>query len=194
MVSIATRHMVGVALTVALACGTVAFGQAPQESAAKPPAAQKPIIPLKMQVTLSRLDGDKKVGSLPFTLWVNVNDDKQTTLNFGLRIPTPNSAVVGDSKTQTPTPTSYTYNNAGTNITSSATSMDDGRFRVYLTISDSSLVPGKDALSAGMPTFQSFSTSNYLILRDGQTAQFVAATDKVSGEVTKVEVTINVLK
>jgi hypothetical protein len=33
-----------------------------------------------------------------------------------------------------------------------------------------------------------------MVLKDGQSAQFTAATDKVSGEVTRVEVTLNVVK
>jgi hypothetical protein len=33
-----------------------------------------------------------------------------------------------------------------------------------------------------------------VILKDGQTSQLTVATDKVNGEVTKVDVTLNVLK
>ena len=77
-------------------------------------------------------------------------------------------------------------------MTCSATTLEDGRFRVHLTISDSAIAPGKD--HDANPNFQSLNTENYLLLRDGQSAQFVAATDKVTGQVTKVEVTATVLK
>jgi hypothetical protein len=33
-----------------------------------------------------------------------------------------------------------------------------------------------------------------MILKDGQSAQFTAATDKINGEVTRVDVTLNVVK
>lgn len=41
-----------------------------------------------------------------------------------------------------------------------------------------------------LPVFRSFCSSNTLMLRDGQTSQFTAATDRVSGEVVKVDVTL----
>ena len=157
----------------------------PTSSQAK---SEKPLIPLRVQVTLSRSEGDKKTSSLPFTLWVSANGD-QTSLNVGSRVPTPTSVVAGGAIAE-----SYTYQNVGTSLTSSATSLDDGRFNVSLTISDSSLMPAAKAAGSNLPTFQSFTASNKLLLRDGQTAQFIAATDKVTGEVTRVEMTIAVIK
>jgi hypothetical protein len=44
------------------------------------------------------------------------------------------------------------------------------------------------------PTLRSFSTSNEVVLKDGQTAQFTAAADKTTGEVMKVDVTLTVEK
>jgi len=70
--------------------------------------------------------------------------------------------------------------------------MDDGRFKVTLDLEDSSVASSKD--NGATPTFQSIQAHNMLLLRDGQNAQFIAATDKVSGEVTKVDVTLAVLK
>ena len=42
--------------------------------------------------------------------------------------------------------------------------------------------------------FQNFTSSARLLLRDGQTVQYTAATDKTSGEVAKLDVTLNVIK
>lgn len=171
-----------VVLMVALMFGATAFAQAPQPPPARPAAPEKALIPLKVQVTLSRYDGEKKIENLPFTLWVNANDEHRTSLNAGLSVP------YG-------APAALNYRNVGTVLTCGASGTDDGRFRVDLDISDSSIIPSKDPGSTGVPpTFQSFSAGNHLLLRDGQTAQFVASTDKVTGEVTKVEVTITVLK
>jgi Flp pilus assembly secretin CpaC len=194
--TIAIEQALGIALTVVLVCGAVAFAQAPQSpGAAAPAAAPKPVVPLKVQVTIARFDGEKKIGNLPFTIWVNANDKSQTTLNFGLRVPTPTTtSQPGDGRTTTTPVTSISYNPVGTNITCGATTLDDGRYRLQLTIDDSSLVPGKDPGATTLPTFQSFTTQTVLLLRDGQAAQFVAATDKISGEVTKIDVSISVLK
>lgn len=53
------------------------------------------------------------------------------------------------------------------------------------------LVPGLVTLDAVMRSFRSAST---LVLRDGQTRQFTAATDRVNGEVVRIEVTLRVVK
>lgn len=193
--TISIKRAASVVLTTALLCGTATFAQvvpvstgqgpvvppvvpmAPQGSA-KP--ADKALVPLKVQVTLTRFNGETKVSSLPFTLWVNANDRDRTTLNVGIQMPVQSGV------------NSFQYRNVGTSLTCGATSLDDGRYRVDLSIDDNSIAPGKD--TSGSASFQSLSTHNYLLLRDGQNAQFLAATDKITGEVTKVEVTVTVLK
>jgi hypothetical protein len=45
-----------------------------------------------------------------------------------------------------------------------------------------------------VPTFRSFRSSNVVVLKDGQSTEFAAATDKISGEVVKVDVTLTVVK
>ena len=190
--TIGFRTSASAALAMAVVYGTFVIAQAPvppSSVSADPPQAkaEKPLIPLRVQVTLSRSEGEKKTSSLPFTLWVSANGD-QTSLNVGSRVPTPTTVVWGGAIAE-----SYSYQNVGTSLTSSATSLDDGRFNVSLTINDSSLMPAK-AAGSNLPTFQSFTAQNKLLLRDGQTAQFIAATDKVTGEVTRVEVTIAVIK
>ncbi len=46
----------------------------------------------------------------------------------------------------------------------------------------------------GLPVVRSFQTTNRLILKDGQTSQFTAATDRVSGEVVRIDITLKVVK
>ena len=186
------RKSASAALAMAVVCGTFVIAQGPVKPLPPeqtPPQAkvERPLIPLRVQVTLSRSEGEKKTSSLPFTLWVSANGD-QTSLNVGSRVPTPTTTVGGGGIVE-----SYSYQNVGTSLTSAATSLDDGRFNVSLTINDSALMPAK-AAGSNLPTFQSFTAQNKLLLRDGQTAQFIAATDKVTGEVTRVEVTISVIK
>jgi len=148
---------------------------------------EKPLTPLKVVVTISRWDGTKQTSNLPFTMWVNSNDGPPTTLNMSQRF------AYAAGKTDKGE-ASYGYQNVGTTLTCTSSTQEDGRFRVQLTINDTSIAPGNQKDAAGAPNFLSFSSTNYLLLRDGQSAQYTAATDKVSGEVTKVDVTISVLK
>jgi len=178
------RSALGAVLTTMLVVGTAVFAQAPQtpavpQAAAKPAAPEKPVIPLKVQVTLTRYQGETKTSSLPFTLWVNANDRNTTSLNVGIQVPVSNGKEVS-------------YRNVGTSLSCGASSVEDGRFRLDLSVDDSTVAPSKDA--GGFSTFQSLTVHNTLLLRDGQNAQFVAATDKVTGEVTKVDLTVTVLK
>jgi RNA polymerase sigma factor (sigma-70 family) len=55
---------------------------------------------------------------------------------------------------------------------------------------------GQVALLLGLPegTVKSRLFLASLILRDGQTSEFTAATDKITGEVTKIDVTLTVIK
>ena len=43
------------------------------------------------------------------------------------------------------------------------------------------------------PVFRSFQSNNALALRDGQSQQYVAAADPVTGETIRVDVTLTVL-
>ena len=161
--------------------------QTPTLSSQTQSKVEKPLIPLKVQVTLSRYDGEKKTSSLPFTLWVNANDEQPTNLTMGMQVAFPTTELGPGGAVS-----SYQYRSVGTTLTAKASALDDGRFRLQLSINDSSISPSKDP--KGMVGFQSLQTQNYLLLKDGQTAQFIAATDKVSGEVTKVDVTVSVIK
>ena len=46
----------------------------------------------------------------------------------------------------------------------------------------------------GVPAFRNFTSNFSILLKDGQSAQYASATDPVSGETLKVDVTLNVLK
>ena len=45
----------------------------------------------------------------------------------------------------------------------------------------------------GVPVFRSFESSNTLVLRDGQSRQYTAAADRVTGESIRVDVALTVL-
>jgi hypothetical protein len=161
--------------------------------------AKKSSVPLKVQVVMSRYDANNtKIESLPFMLSVSANETQWTTLNMQMQVAVPNTVITAATGGPTPpTPvTSYTYKGVGTSIACNASTAEDDRFSVRLNIEDSSLVPAKQAEQGigGLPSFQSFNSSNTLILKDGQTFQYATATDPISGRVTKVEVTLTVVK
>ena len=76
------RNGTAVLMAIAATAGMTAFARGnasaiPQEAQAQqgqPASPPKPMIPLKVTVVISRVQGEKKTASLPFTLSVNTND------------------------------------------------------------------------------------------------------------------------
>ena len=153
---------------------------------------------LRIQLVLARYQGEKKISSLLYTLNV-VPDERQrntgtANLRLGTEVPITTMSRPGGNE-NTPAVPTVSYRDVGTNIDCFVNVLEDGRYRVNLTVEDSSIdtTPGSGS-NATNPAFRSFKTSATLLLRDGQTAQHSTATDKVSGDVSKVDVTLNVVK
>jgi hypothetical protein len=95
---------------------------------------------------------------------------------------------------------SYSYRNVGTNIDCLATALGGGIFRLTITVEDSSIhldpaqKPAAAQVATDIPSFRSFNSSFTILLKDGQTTQYTSATDPVSGEVMRIDVTLNVMK
>jgi len=181
---------------------TAAAGQA-QEPAANPAQSTRPspnYVGVKVQVVISRYQGEKKVSSLPYVLGVVVNAAK-TSLRMGVDVPvvsTVFSSTAKDGVANVPT-TSYNYRSVGTNIDCQAETAPGDYYKLTMTVTDSSLqldnsAERTKALMPNTPMFRSFNSSFQLLLRDGQTTQYTSATDPITGEVTKIDVTLNVLK
>ena len=170
------------------------FGASPH--AQEPPAPQAVAsTPLQVQVVVSRYQGDKKIASLPYTLSVNP-DGRKTSLRMGAEVPITTmtlSPTARGEKPASPT-TSYSYRSIGTMIDCSATAAVGNQIRLTLDIEDSSVYPDDPRAPKGVPMFRSFKLSNTLLLKDGQSTQLTSASDKVSGEVLKVDVTLTVMK
>lgn len=167
---------------------------APQGAASQPAATLKPLTPLKVTVVISRYQGDKRTGSLPFTLWVNT-DDRPTNLRMGSEVPVPSGTFSSAGGQQPPPVTSYQYRSIGTSIDCTAVGIDDGRFRLSLAVQDSQVFSDAQGSQSRAPaSFQSFTSNTMLLIRDGQTIQYTTATDKASGEVIKIDATLNVVK
>ena len=165
---------------------------------ASPPAEAKPLIPLKVQLVLSRFKGEKKISNLPYVLGVAANDRLPTNLRMGIEVPI---ARKGEA---TPA-TGISYRSVGTNIDCQADSAADGVYRLVIKVEDSAVLsePGDGSSKAAteptsfvsdMPAFRSFKSNFTVLLRDGQTMQYTSAIDPVSGEVMKIDVTVTVIK
>lgn len=158
------------------------------------------LTPLRVQIVVSRYMGEKKIGSLPYMLWVTANERKPTMLRMGVEVPVVTTILSGGSD-KVSVPQSYNYRSVGTNIDCTATSGPDGSYSVGISLNDSAIqFDPKDASRPAAttvpdaPAFRNFTSTFNILLRDGQTAQYTSATDPVSGEVLKVDVTLNVLK
>jgi hypothetical protein len=170
----------------------------------KPAIAE--ITPLRVQVVISRFQGDKKISSLPYTLSVNATTTNESrlfgraNLRMGSKIPITMMApptVDGKPVSGMMTTGPIQYQDVGTNIDCGVSGTGDGRFRLDITVDDSSVYPDDrppEGGAKGSPSFRSFRATDSMILKDGGTAQFTTATDKVNGEIVKVDVTLTVMK
>ena len=178
-----------IVLTVLTVCGlaTLVGAQEPPAAAAKGPA----LVPLEVEVVITRYDGAKKISSVPYILAVNANGTV-VQLNMGTQVAVPTTAFTPVADDKAKPLMSYNYRDVGTKISARARSLDVG-FDLQLDIDDSSVYSSSVA-GTQMPAFRNFSTRNTLVLRDGQAREYTAATDRVSGEVVKVSVTLKIVK
>ena len=177
-----------VAIVLALVAGTAPARA--QEHVAPP----TPVTPLKVQVVLSRYDGERKLSSMPYTLLVNAGDrDNRVTLRMGVSLPVTGVGATGPT---------ITVHDIGTNMDCTASPADGGRFRIGLAVNHSSVFEtDQKHLQATIPRpgdsaqlIRSFTSSFSMLLRDHETGQSIAATDPVTGEVMRIDVTLTVVK
>jgi hypothetical protein len=170
-----------------------------QDKPAPPPAEKA--TSLKVQVVIARFQGEKKIASAPYTLAVTAHANRELArLRIGTEVPisTPPSGPSADGKT--PAAAAIQYRPVGTNIDCTVRKVDDTSFEVQLTIEQSSVVDDEQQklqtprAVANAPAFRSFRFTNGAVLRDGQTTQFTNAADSLTGEVVRVDVTLNVVK
>ena len=150
-----------------------------------------PPIPLKVTVTVSRWEGEKRTANLPFVLWVNTGGSANVQMGSDVPVPT-----VTMKEGVTVPVQSFNYRSLGTNITCKAESMAEGLYRLQVDIQDTQVfrLPTGATTASPAAVYQNFRSSNSPMLRDGQTVQFAVATDKTSGEVIKLDVTLNLVK
>lgn len=210
------------------------------------PAAPPKLITVKVDVLLTRFEGDKALGASPFSLLVS-GTHNVARMRIGVEVPTGTVTVSGRTETA--------FKTIGTQIDAFLSSMtpNEGRYPLEISISDTAVFSNdssdrvaraelvKEAAAKGLarqrelfsknlttsasvdaaenklrvaevdvaalrkstvvlPThadktaFRSFTSSNVLYLRDGQTQEMTIGTDRTSGETVKAAVTLTVLK
>jgi Flp pilus assembly secretin CpaC len=163
----------------------------PAPAAAIPSRVAPPAIPLKVQIVIARYQGEKKISSMPYNL--SVITGRGANLRMGTKIPI-TMLMMSNVPKDAPAGGPVQYQDVGTNIDCTATALEDGRFSLHLTIEDSSVYPDEQSASKGNPSFRSFRASNAMVLKNGETGTFTTATEKVTGETVKVDVTLTVVK
>ena len=190
-------------MTSAVVVLLAGVGLAAQEPAAQNQRLSGGLVPLKVSLVLSRYQGEKKLSSVPYVLWVTANDRERTSLRMGNQIPVTTTVFGAGAKDGEKPMSSYTYKDVGTNIDCSSYTAADGYFKLNLTVTDSSVYfPDRTdpTLSTaatsvvGTAAFRSFNSSFFILIRDGQTVQYTSATDQVTGQMIKIDATVNVQK
>jgi type II secretory pathway component GspD/PulD (secretin) len=171
--------------------------QSAQEKPAQPAAASGTAAQVKVTVLISRYQGDKRLTSLPYVF--GTTSGTRTNLRMGSDVPV---VVTRAQKTGTGdmAPAAFNYRPVGTNIDCILSGPAGGPYTLQLTIEDSSVElaadgkQGSAVLVSDIPSFRSFKTNFTAAMRDGQTLQHTAATDPVTGEVTRIDLTVNAMK
>jgi hypothetical protein len=193
----------------AIAAPALGLAQEPAKPDAPKPEAAKADTPperrrsqgvsLRVQLVISRYQGDKKLGSFPYTLVVTTDSGAQR-MRMGIDTPVPTYSTSEGKQS-----TSIQYRTVGTNIDCRAREVAGGRYQLSIGVENSSALPFEKGPSSGgaqpavdgnpmgIPLFRRFDSNLDVVLRDGQSVQTIASTDPVTGEVVKIDVTMNVI-
>ncbi|HXK10183.1 MAG TPA: hypothetical protein VMT70_11100 [Vicinamibacteria bacterium] len=179
------KKTIPMAVLVVLLAGAGAWAQDAQEKAPKP---QGPVVPLQVQVVFNRYQGEKKVASVHYTLPVNA-DNSYSRVHMGFQVP-----LRYESKENSG---NVVFKDVGNSVGCRAQPADAGRFKLDCGFDQSSVHSNGDKPAEATllpPVLRDFRSDVSFFLRDGQSSQITAATDPVSGDVVKVDVTLNVVK
>lgn len=163
---------------------------APPASPAPPQAPSSGTTAFRIDLVLTRSQGEKRISSLPYS-FVTTNTGGFSQFRVGSQVPVPGST----------TPGTFSYRNIGMNLdVREITPLPDGRYRLTLNLDDSSVLEASTpaerqaVANAPGPIIRSNSFAAGLIMRDGQAQQFSLTTDKISGETMRAELTLTVLR
>src|SRR5260370_28317666 len=195
------KHLMVASVFVLLATQTSAQDEKSEPSRRVKPSdakiaeAGKNVVPLKVTVVFSEYDGEKKLSSLPYALFLKADESSHFVgrVRMGVRVPIWTGGK--DSAIQ--------YQDVGSNLDCFAQAAEDGKYMLDLSLERSSIYPnsgGKDEYPATskldeqphQPLLRTFRANLVLMLREGQTPQNTFATDPLNGHTVKRAVTLNV--
>jgi Flp pilus assembly secretin CpaC len=202
---IAKRLVCGLLLSASLVWAAAA--QEPTPKPAQPPTLTPPrpaTVTLMVEITVNRMRDGKRLSSVPYTLAVSP-DGPRSTLRIGGEVPIPTTTYTPNAKEPNTNPfNSFSYRNVGTSIDVTGQVVPDGGYRLTVTLEESSVYPPDEAAKSGMtspkavgsgaPAFRSLRASNAFTIRDGQTGEFTAGSDLISGETARISVKLTVVK
>lgn len=161
------------------------------------PRSEAQTTPLKATIVFTEYEGEKKIKSLPYTLYINALDASElrgpmTKLRVGSKVP----VYIGKDQIQ--------YYDVGTNIDARAAHTPEGHFLLGLGL-ERSWVEGNVAVPTAKtdsgqmndfsnPVIRQFRSDLDMKLREGQVMESTMATDPLSGKVLKVEVSLSIVK
>src|SRR5688500_8272493 len=151
------RILISAVATWATVVGITGIGA--QQAVPAPPAASRPavpaassgaraeeaVVPLRIELSLSRHRGEKRISNLPFTMLTTVGQN--TRLRVGSSVPI--NAGIGSA-------VNVNYQPVGTNIDALVHGAGVGRYRLDLRIEDSSVAepPGSGQVVVGAPVIR----------------------------------------
>lgn len=168
------------------------------------PKAEAHSTPVKVQIIITEFEGDKKVKSLPYTLYMNAADAPElkpatwVKLRVGSRVPVYTGGTTGN----------MTYLDVGTNIDARSAYTGEGRLLLYLKI-ERSWVEGGVSVPVGKsdgaasetfsghfqePIIRAFQSEFDMKLREGQSIESTMATDPISAKVLKIDISFTIVK
>ncbi len=187
-------------LAVLFALSAVPLHLAAQDNA-KTDSKKAPVT-LKVQVTFTETEGEKKLANLPYMFFLKAVDNSPVPpawakVRIGSRVP----VYVGKEN-------GMQYVDVGTSIDARGFIRDDGRFDLTFSLERSWLegdvaVPMEKPSSTPSdpttghfrePIIRQFKTELPLTMRDGETIQTTQAADPLSGRILTISVTINAVK
>jgi hypothetical protein len=165
---------------------TIGAAQQPTPAAGdSTPAATTEPPTVRLQVVLARYADKKLVASEPYELLLVANGQRKS-LRTGAEVPIADGAAGGKEN-------SGGYKSIGTNITVDVGQQSDGRFRTSLIVSSSSVYPAEQK-QPDRSAFRTYLLNGEAFLREGVRTEIATATDSLTGEVIKAEVTVTTVK
>jgi hypothetical protein len=147
--------------------------------------------PIEVRFVISRYQAEKKLSSVPYALSCPVGETEPARVRVGVDVPL--FTKINDVP-------QVIFKTVGTGVDCMASEIEPGLYRLALNADQTSIYvpkgePGAWSVPEGWlgqhPWARSLRASFVAALREGETAQQTTATDPLTGEVVKIDVTLS---